>query len=196
VRVAVDNFGSTEPSSSTALRRFSPVRDDRSRRVPVLYAGEDLACALGETVFHDLPDDPTTTAEVFRADLLTLRAGTIALRDRLQLADLTDPALVRYGFHRSDVIDTDPVDYPTTRHWGQHVWDTTRYAGLLCNSRRSPDRIAVLLFVNPPRVADRRRSVNRRSGLVAVKAPLPLHDGDGLAAVMDAAASRNVTIII
>jgi hypothetical protein len=40
--------------------------------VPVLYTGADLACALGETVFHDLDDDSSSPAEVFRADSFEL----------------------------------------------------------------------------------------------------------------------------
>jgi hypothetical protein len=72
VRIAVDQLGSTEPSSSPGPRRFSPVRDRNSRRVPVLYAGPDLGWALGETVFHDRGDDPTRPAEVLRVDLLAL----------------------------------------------------------------------------------------------------------------------------
>ncbi len=196
MRVAVDDLGSTEPSASRSLRRFSPVRDERSRRVPVLYAGEDLACALGETVFHELPDDAATPAEVFRADLLTLRAGTIGLATDVALADLTDAALAGYGFGRPDVVDTAPSGYPVTRHWGQHVWETTTCAGLVWNSRRTPDRLAVMLFVDPPGARDRDRAVRRRRGLAVVEAPIPLYDGDGLAAVMDAAASRNITVLI
>ena len=104
VRVAVDQLGSTEPSSSPAPRRFSPVRDENSRRVPVLYTGADLACALGETVFHDLGDDPSSPAEVFRADLLALRAGTIAVTVDCQVADLTDAGLneIRVSARRGD----------------------------------------------------------------------------------------------
>ena len=196
VRVAVDQLGSTEPSSSPAPRRFSPVRDDNSRRVPVLYAGADLACALGETVFHDLGDDPASPAEVFRADLLTLRAATIAVTVDCQVADLTDEALARYGYRRDEVIDTPADSYPITRRWGQHAWDTTSCAGLVWNSRRSPQRLSFMFFVNPPRASDRRRALFRREHLDVVSPPKPLYDGDGLAAVMVAAAERNVTIIV
>ena len=73
VRVAVDNLGTTEPSSSLAPRRFSPVLDRSGRAVPVLYAGEDLGCALGETVFHDLGDDPAAPAEI--SELTCSRCG-------------------------------------------------------------------------------------------------------------------------
>jgi hypothetical protein len=195
VRVAIDNVGSTEPSIAPALRRFSPVRNGHSRRVPVLYAGADLACALGETVFHDLPDDAAVPAEVFRADLLTLRASTVAPDVALELADLTDAALASYGHARSDVIDTPPDAYPVTGRWGQHVWNTTTCAGVVWNSRRSSDRLSFMLFVGAPRAADRARAVDRLR-LQVVRPALPLYEGAGLTAVMDAASERNVTVIV
>ena len=37
-----------------------------------------------------------------------------------------------------------------TRLWGQHTWDATSSKGLVWNSRRSPDRLSIMLFVNPP----------------------------------------------
>lgn len=196
VRVAVDHLGSTEPSDSPAARRFSPIRDARSRRVPVLYAGADLACALGETVFHDLADDPAHPGEVFHADLLTLRAGTIAVKIDAVLADLTDAALARYGAERGEVIDTAAGEYRLTRRWAQHAWDTTTSVGLVWNSRRSPDRLSFMMFVDPPRRNDRLRALDRRGDLDVVSPPVPLHDGEGLAAVMAAAADRNVTVIM
>jgi hypothetical protein len=196
VRVATDNLGSTEPSTSVAARRFSAVRDVGSRRVPALYAGADLGCALGETVFHDLPDDPTSPAEVFRADVLTLRAGTIALKVDVELADLTDAALARYGCGRDEVIDTGTGEYRVIRLWAQHAWDTTMCAGLVWNSRRSPERLSFMLFVDPPRLADRPRAISRKRHLDVVSPPVPLYDGTGLASVMDVAAERNVTVIV
>ena len=188
MRVAIDNLGSTEPSSAAAPRRFSPVVDSNGRRVPVLYAGEDLECALGETVFHDLPDSAAVPAEIFRADLLTLRAGTITSTVDLVLADLTDPALALSGYARTEVVDTPPGEYETTGEWGQHTWDTTEAAGIAWNSRRTPDRHSYLLFVTA-------RTVTRRQ-LRVIQPPVPLYDQDGLAAVMEAAATRNVTVVL
>lgn len=195
VRIAMDNLGSTEPSTSAAGRRFSPVRDDHSRRVPVLYAGADLACALGETVFHDLPDDPAGPAEVFRADLIALRAGTITVAVDVDLVDLTDVTLADYGYRHDEVIDTTVGEYPITRLWGQHTWDITTSRGMVWNSRRSPDQLSFMLFVDPPRVTDRLRALGRRQ-LEVVSPPVPLYDGDGLASVMTAAAQRNITVVM
>ncbi|MGC8512929.1 MAG: RES family NAD+ phosphorylase [Acidimicrobiales bacterium] len=196
VRVAVDQLGSTEPSSSPTPRRFSPVLDRNSRRIPVLYAGASLACALGETVFHDLGDDPSTPGEVFRSDLIAVRSGTIALGVDCRLANLTDGALADYGYRRDEVIDTQAAEYPVTRRWGQHAWDTTGLAGLVWNSRRSPGELSFMLFVDPPRPVDRARALRRREHLDVVSPPLALYDGPGLAAVMLAAAERNVTVVV
>ncbi len=195
-RVAIDNLGTTEPSISAAPRRFSPVNDAAGAPVPVLYAGDSLECALGESVFHDLPDDVSAPAAVFRADLLTLRAGVFTLARDLELADLTDAALTALGVDREDVIAAPAADYPVTVSWAQAAWDRTDAAGLVWNSRRSRDRLAYLLFVDPPRPADRPRSARRRTDLVVSVPPLPLYDGTGLGQVQTAASARNVTVVM
>ncbi|HUJ65534.1 MAG TPA: RES family NAD+ phosphorylase, partial [Acidimicrobiales bacterium] len=195
IRVAMDQLGSTEPSTSVAARRFSPVRDANSRRVPVLYAGEDLGWALGETVFHDPAHDAVDPTEVVRADLLTLRSAPTGIAADAVLADLTDTALQAHGYHRDDVVNTAADSYGLTRLWSQYAWESTTSAGVVWNSRRSPDRLSFMLFVNPPRAADRTRALNRRVHIQVVSQPVPLYEGDGLAAVMAAAASRNVTVI-
>lgn len=58
-----------------------------------------------------------------------------------------------------------------------------------------PDRLSFMLFVSAPRPADRSRALNRRQLQVAAP-PLPLYDGHGLSAVMEAAAARNVTVVL
>lgn len=191
VRVSNDALGTTEPSSVDVPRRFSPVRGPDGL-VPVLYAGQDLSCALGETVFHDLDDDPAVPQEVLRADLLALRAGTIAVKRDLELADLRDDALATYGVSRSDVIATPPSSYATTREWSQLAWDSSAVAGLVWCSRRSPERLAYVLFMP----AAGSRGVRRRRDVDASAAPVPLHDGPGLGEVMTAASARNVTVVI
>lgn len=196
VRVAIDNLGTTEPSASAAARRFSPVTDRSGARVPVLYAGDTLECAFGETVFHDLPDDPALPAEIFRADLLTLRAGFFCLARDLTLVDLTDVALDALGVARTDVVDTPATDYPVTATWGQIGWETTAAAGMVWNSRRNGDRLAYLLFVDPARRSDSRRGVDRKDDLVVTRPPLPLYDGTGLGEVLSAASARNITVVL
>lgn len=191
VRVSTDALGTTEPSSSAIARRFSPVRAGQTN-VPVLYAGADLGCALGETVFHDLDDNSAVPQEVLRSDLLTLRAGTLTLLRDVVVGDLRDPALAYYGVHRTQVTATSVADHAVTQRWAQHAWDAGVVDGLVWNSRRSPDRLAYLLFM-PAKGA---RGVRRRRDVDASGPPLPLFDGVGLGEVMTAASARNVTLVI
>lgn len=164
--------------------------------MPVLYAGDDLGCALGETVFHELDDNPAIPAEIFHADLLTLRAGIITVARPMELADLTDVALAGYGASRQEVVATPTSDYPATRKWAQLAWETTGNFGLVWNSRRSPERLAYMLFVDPPDVADRHRAADRRHDLTVLDPPQPLAEDPGLGAVMTAATARNVSIVM
>jgi hypothetical protein len=53
-----------------------------------------------------------------------------------------------------------------------------------------------MLFVDPPRLADRPRALSRKRHLDVVSPPVPLHDGTGLASAMEVAAERNVTVIV
>lgn len=195
VRVAIDKLGTTEPSTSNSPQRFSPVRDVTGSPVPVLYAGDSLACAFGETVFHDLPDDPSAPATILRADLISLRAGFISLARDLELLDLTDDGLRSQHLSRSDVVATPPSAYSRTVVWGQRAWDSGRAAGIVWNSRRTRDQLAYLLFVDPPRPADAARAVNRSADLHVRQPPLPLFDGIGLGNVLEAATERNVTVL-
>ena len=191
VRVSTDALGTTEPSSADTARRFSPIRTGAGN-LPVLYAGENLGCALGETIFHDLDDDPAVPQEVLRSDLLTLRAGTMELRRDVAVADLRDGALVSYGVARAQVIATPPSDYPVTQRWAQQAWDVSDVDGLVWNSRRSPDRLSYLLFMP----ASGARGIRRRRDVDAAAKPMPLFDGPGLGEVMTAASARNITVVI
>ncbi|MCU1495555.1 MAG: hypothetical protein JWO62_3319 [Acidimicrobiaceae bacterium] len=196
-RVAIDALGATEPSVSSQPRRFSPVRCGVAQILPVLYAGEDLGCALGETVFHDLPDDPAVPGEVFRADLLTLRASTIEIKRDVELADLTDAGLAALGYGRDEVATPGPAEYDTTAKWGQLAWDQGGLNGLVWNSRRTPNRLSFMLFVDSvsSSAPTHSQQLRRRADVDSSAPPTNLYDGPGLDAVFTEASSRNVTVV-
>lgn len=195
VRISRDGRGAHEGNRGIRLSRFGPVHDaSTGRTVPILYAGEDIWCALAETVFHDVPDNPAIGAIVHLRDLVDMRASYLTT-PLLRLADLTDDALVRYGTSRDKVTGTSRHQYAETRLWAQDVWDRTRLNGLVWNSRRSPDRLSFMLFLRDPDESGDLapdRCVNRYS--LDCDQPLPLHSGGGLDLVAQAALDRNVTL--
>lgn len=192
-RIAHDAVGATEPSTSVTPRRFSPIEDSLGI-VPVLYAGQDLECALGETVFHDLDDDDAHAQSVMRADFMMVRASVLEVQRDCVIADLTDSALTRIGFHRDEIVNTDatPDTYRTTVLWAQYVWDVTDFSGLVWNSRRYRGGLAFMFFMRP----DDKRSLHRERDLNSVNRPMPLYDGSGFGHVQTVASARNVTIIL
>jgi hypothetical protein len=104
--------------------------------------------------------------------------------------------LVSYGYRRVEVIDISVDEYTVTRRWVSMPGKTTGYAGLVWNSRRGPELLSFMLFIDPPRAADRQRALSRRRHLEVVSPAIPLYDDDGLSAVMAAPAERNVTVIV
>ena len=123
--VAGDKLGSTEHMVEPATAPFSPVATATVVEYRRCMPGR-ISAPRWATAFHDLDDDRSRPAEVFRADLLALRAGTIAVAINCQMADLTDDALVSYGYRRHEVIDTPVNDYAITRRWGQHALGNDR----------------------------------------------------------------------
>lgn len=186
-RVAIDNLGGTEFSSSSTPKRFSPVLAPDQTVVPVLYAATTLDGAIAETIFHDTEDDPNHRGAVLRSSFYNKRASVLSTQRDLTLVDLTDAALPALGLTRAALIATMPDAYPSTRLWGQYAHDQFANAdGIQWTSRRDTARsTAVMLFGD---------GVNRRA--LATGRPAPLYDGAGLEAVLVVATAMNVTVVI
>ena len=58
-RVHLEDYGATAFNPGVhGNARFSPICNAEGQPIPTLYAGASLACALMETVFHDVPHVP------------------------------------------------------------------------------------------------------------------------------------------
>ena len=58
-RVHLEDYGATAFNPGVhGNARFSPICNAEGQPIPILYAGASLACALMETVFHDVPHVP------------------------------------------------------------------------------------------------------------------------------------------
>lgn len=196
VRVANDVLGATEPSVSTNPTRFTPVyRDTGSSTevVPVLYAGEDLGCALGETVLRGQSDNVLIRATLLSHVLGPVRASFLETTEPAHLADLRDPALHKYGVKREDVVGCSPAHYDTTRLWSQSVWETTDYQGLVWNSYRSPSLLSFAFFIDTAAALTEPRCLWRRH--LSATTPMPLASSPGIDLVVEECARRNVILV-
>lgn len=101
--------------------RFSPIRDDQGRPIPTLYAGTTMACAVMETVFHDVPH--TAGFKTFDKRKLAGQIHSIVGTMRpLRVVDFASVPLRKLGITRKQLIDTEKDQYPATRKWAEAVY--------------------------------------------------------------------------
>jgi hypothetical protein len=132
--------------------RFSPIADAHGDPIPTLYGGSSFACAVMESVFHDVP---------FVAGFKAYDKGKLAGQGHSQfsasqdllLADLGSKALRKLGVPRNALIDTEKDQYPVTRQWAVAIHaQFPKVQGLCWISRQDDSARAVVLFGD--RIAD------------------------------------------
>jgi hypothetical protein len=184
VRCHNARHGPAEFNRTASPGRFRPVRR-RGRIVGTLYGSEDLAGAVSETVFHDLPVG--AGPRFLRVEALApVVASTLSARRLLRLASLHGHGLRRLGATRAQLIDSEADRYPWLAAWGQALHDCPAAPdGLAWRSRHYDDSYALLLF------GDR----VRRRDLEVVEPPLPLAVGRGLERLMELAERAGITLV-
>lgn len=126
--------------------RFSPIKDSQGNAIPTLYGGDTFECAAMETVFHDVAYAPGPKT-YDKAKLAGQMYTQLKVNEDLILADLRSKALRKLGVQRSQLIDTEKDQYPTTRQWAAAIY-TQRpdVQGLCWTSRQDDSAKAVVLF--------------------------------------------------
>lgn len=126
--------------------RFSPIQDDEGKPIPTLYGGTTMACALMETVFHDVPH--TAGLKSFdKGKLVEQMHSAVRVERALQLVDLASVPLRKLGVTRKQLIDTEKDQYPATRKWAEAIHHQCPQAqGLSWVSRQDDSARAVVLF--------------------------------------------------
>lgn len=187
-RVHLAHYGATAFNPGMhGNARFSPIRNAEGQPIPTLYAGATLACALMETVFHDVPHVPGFKS-LDRARIIRQVHSILTLRQPLQLVDLASIPLRRLGISRRQLIDTEKDTYPLTRRWAEAIHTQCPSAqGLSWISRQDDSARALMLF------GDRVEA----GALVQSGASSPLLDEAGTCcdAVLDLAERLGVCIV-
>lgn len=166
--------------------RFSPIQDEHGNPIPTLYGGTTMACALMETVFHDVPH--TAGFKTFdKGKLVGQVHSTVRVEQELQLADLASVPLRKLGVTRKHLIDTEKEQYPATRKWAEAIHRQCPLAhGLSWVSKQDDSARAVVLFGDRIPDGTIRSDGNSRS---------LLNDGDAYDAVLDLAERIGVNIV-
>lgn len=166
--------------------RFHPFTAAQGgRAIPVLYGANQLAGAISETIFHDLPIAGVKIVDV-TAVHHRVAISLVPTRDLL-LADLAGNGLRRLGITRAELIDSDPAAYPQTAKWAAAIHaHPARFDGIRWVSRQYDLSQAVVLFGD--RVAETELVIP--SDVI----PLPLAVGAGLDTLRELADQAGIIV--
>lgn len=145
-RVHSDKFGAVQFNPGLGNARFSPITDQAGKQIPTIYAANNLAVALMETVFHDIPH--TAGLKTYDVNKLTGRVvSVLEVTQNLQLAKLTGPSARKLGISEAELIQSTADCYPQTRQWAEAIHSQyPNIHGLVWVSRQHSDGRAYLLF--------------------------------------------------
>ena len=184
VRCHSIRFASIQFNPGMGIGRFHPLQDARGNFVPTLYAAEDLAGSLSETVFHSVPIRGPRK-KVRRIVLKSLVVSTLECDRDLRLAQLFGFGLGRLGVTRRELIEASRRQFPRTAAWARAIHDCDdRIDGLIWVSRPNDSTRSLILF------GDRVPA----PALSSIGVPLPLKDGPGYDAVLEAADQAGIAL--
>ncbi|MXG88416.1 RES family NAD+ phosphorylase [Nocardioides flavescens] len=156
--------------------RFHFFDNDRGATVGVLYAGETPACAIFESVFHDVPVTPSKKR--FRGSRLIgrdLSMLTTAAALDLVLVEFHDPGLQALGLRPERITATTSRHYWRTVAWAKAVHAQVDWAqGLVWMSARSNTAKSYVLFedrlaASPFADSDRLHKLDQLDGWTLVR---------------------------
>lgn len=171
----------------TGNARFSPIRSGQGRVIPTWYGARTLACAMMETVLHDVPAPPENhILDVERLREVDMRVSRVRCDRVFAMVDLSAKGLKRIGLQRTDLIDTPINDYPRTREWAVRLHAETAAHGLLWVSRQADEAKALVLFGDRIAESAFKPEIDRE----------PLYEGEHLDALLLLAEHVGITQVI
>jgi hypothetical protein len=192
-RIHPTTFGATAFNPKLTHRYFGGGRFDATDddAYGYMYVGDTDLCAVAETLLRDLPIDATGAITVPWVAIENRRLSAVELQEPLPLVTLVGLEALRRSSQDTWLVQTDPPEYPRTRHWGHWIRSQAPgAAGFVWPSKRDPTRRSYILFAD--RVPD--GALKDVSHTLAGTASDPFSTPSGLAALRVALATFNANV--
>lgn len=171
--------------------RFNPFLASGGSNVPTLYAASSYSAAALESVFHNVPHQPSP--EIPRSLVLTWQYVRLKTDRGLQVLRLTNPQLRQLHVPRRSVslredelIHTEASQYPRTRSWAKFLHDNMpTLDGLAWRPRLGGQGTAYMFFGDRCNAAD----------FLIQGSPIDLEPAAEYARIQAVAKSANIRII-
>ncbi len=134
------NPGNGRPS------RFAPMFAADGTRIPTLYVGSSMECAVHEAIFRDVWQTGELRSLHFN-QLQSTRYGRLKCTRALNLVMLHAPDLAKWGLTREQLVHTAAADYLQTARWAEAIHrQFGELDGLAWTSHRCDPDLAMVLF--------------------------------------------------
>ncbi len=185
IRVAAAAHQPNTFNASATTGRFRPLYALDGTVIPTLYGANHVDGALGESVFHDVPQGVRRWV-IPRSSLYARVRAMLIPQRALQLVDLTGWAHKALRIPGRALVDCNPSEYPITASWAARFHRLPEYPdGLYWRSRQYDKSFALMLFGD--RVSDQELNV-------ILDETVGLWQGPGFDEVLAAAERAGVTI--
>ena len=148
-RIHSSSFGAAEFNSTVATSALAGGRFDSTPGdvYPYLYAAEDDATAVSETLLRDLPVDDYGARILLEAQLTQLCIARLEATCDLPLVSLRSGRDLAAVGQDAWLTTAPSSEYSSTRQWASAIRDWAPWAcGLTWRSHREPDGYAYIFF--------------------------------------------------
>ena len=174
--------------------RFNPFPNLAGVNVSTLYAGTTEHAAALESVFHDVPhvpDPPFPTSKLkdFVLSHFSLKRTLLVLElVNAQLRQVTVPRRKNLSLQESEIIHSSPVQYPITRKWAQHFFNSLPSAhGLAWRPRLGGEGMSFVFFGE--------RFIPNTDLEPDASSPIQIESGAGRTLIEQIAARAHITLV-
>ncbi|KNC13308.1 hypothetical protein AC790_09840 [Pantoea sp. RIT-PI-b] len=184
-RVHARQFGAAEFNPGFGQARFSPLILRDGRTVPTLYAGENVAVALMETLLRDLPLKCAGYPVDMRRLELVMHSRLLP-RAPLALLDLNPRSLKLLGITTTLLLGSMADHYKITQRWAAALYEANPNAQGLSWASRQHGGKALMLFGDRVNV----------DALMPVASSLPASQSPPLLAALEDLADEMALVLI
>jgi hypothetical protein len=173
--------------------RFNPFPGPMGSNISTLYAGTTEHSAALESVFHDVshvpdPEFPTSKLQDYVLSYISLQRPLLVMElINSELRQVAVPRRPKLSLQESELIHSAPEQYPITRQWALHFFNSLpTLQGLAWRPRLGGKGIAYVFFGE---------RLSEPTDLVPDAAPTPIHTGPGRVLIGRIAADAHINLV-
>ncbi|WP_237388062.1 RES family NAD+ phosphorylase [Xenorhabdus sp. Sc-CR9] len=144
-RIHHQTYKGTEFNPGKGNARFSPCQNAQGESIPTIYGGENIAVAVMETIYHDVPAG-CNNLPFDLGKLDTLVYSQLMPDVDLIIVDINVRVLRKWGYEPKDILFSEAENYTHTQEIAGRIYqDNPTAQAIIWASKQHGDK-AIMLF--------------------------------------------------